>query len=296
MKMKARAFAPAKINLSLHITGQRADGYHLIDSIVAFADVGDIVTVETGKSAGFSVSGPLAQGVPADQSNLVCKVAHTFWPKADVHIQLDKHLPPASGIGGGSADAAACFRAMSKLFPLPAATDVTAELLQIGADVPMCVLSAPARIGGVGGLVEPLIAFPSLPAVLVNPRVPVSTPAVFAALESRANAGMGELPDDMADLACVTDWLSQQRNDMQLAAIAQVPQIKTVLDHIASTSGCLFSRMSGSGATCFGIYPTLDSARVAARRLEAERPDWWVRPTLLGAPPESAAQLMRSTT
>ncbi len=93
--MKARAFAPAKINLSLHITGQRADGYHLIDSIVAFADVGDIVTVETGKSAGFSVSGPLAQGVPADQSNLVCKVAHTLWPKADVHIQLDKHLPPA---------------------------------------------------------------------------------------------------------------------------------------------------------------------------------------------------------
>ena len=119
--MKARAFAPAKINLSLHVTGQRADGYHLIDSIVAFADVGDIVTVETGRGAGLSVTGPAAQGVPADDSNLVCRIARAFWPDADVQIQLEKHLPSASGIGGGSADAAACFRAMSKLFPRAAA-------------------------------------------------------------------------------------------------------------------------------------------------------------------------------
>ncbi|WP_433990305.1 4-diphosphocytidyl-2-C-methyl-D-erythritol kinase (plasmid) [Pseudoseohaeicola sp. NH-UV-7] len=296
MKMKARAFAPAKINLSLHITGQRADGYHLIDSIVAFADVGDIVTVETGKGAGLSVTGPAAQGVPADESNLVCRIARAFWPDADVHIQLEKHLPSASGIGGGSADAAACFRAMSKLFPRAAAADVTSELLQIGADVPMCVSGKPARVGGVGEILDPIDALASLPAVLVNPGIPVSTPAVFAALECRSNAAMGVLPDDMSDPASVADWLSRQRNDMQQAAIAQVPQISAVLDHIASTSGCAFSRMSGSGATCFGIYPAPADAKAAALQLAAERPDWWVCFAVLGSPPQADAQLMRSTT
>ncbi|WP_454275726.1 4-(cytidine 5'-diphospho)-2-C-methyl-D-erythritol kinase [Roseovarius sp. MBR-154] len=267
-------FAPAKVNLTLNVTGCRADGYHLLDSLVMFADIGDRVTVRPG-AACLRVTGPMAAGVPDGPENLVLRAAALMRAEAD--ITLDKHLPAAAGIGGGSSDAAACLRALARLTSARLPDDV----LSLGADVPVCLLARAARMRGIGEEVTPLARLPVLHAVLVNPGVAVSTPAIFKRLTRRDNAAMPARLPGWHTAENLILWLATQRNDLEAPAIAEAPVIADILQKLSATSGCAFARMSGSGATCFGLYPDPQSAQQAAHTLRRDNPDWWVMPTRL---------------
>jgi 4-diphosphocytidyl-2-C-methyl-D-erythritol kinase len=286
-----RVFAPAKINLTLHVTGRRADGYHLLDSLVTFADVGDELFVAPGRGGlTLTVRGPEAAGVPADATNLALRAAAILAGGQGAALDLVKNLPAASGIGGGSADAAAALRAMMALQGIGRsaletnAADLGARadaILALGADVPMCLFPRPLRARGIGERVD-AVMLPTVAAVLANPRLPVPTPEVFRALDRRDNAPMPEGLPDFADAPALADWLGGQRNDLESAAIRVQPVVATVLAAIGATRGCLVARMSGSGATCFGLYADPDTAAQAAARIRAERPGWWVAETMLG--------------
>jgi 4-diphosphocytidyl-2C-methyl-D-erythritol kinase len=286
-----RVFAPAKVNLTLHVIGRRADGYHLLDSLVTFADVGDELLVAPGRGGlTLTVRGPEAAGVPADATNLALKAAAILAEERGAAVDLVKNLPAASGIGGGSADAAAALRAMMALRGIgrtalaTKAADLGAqarEILALGADVPMCLFPRPLRARGIGERVD-AVALPTVAAVLVNPRLPVSTPEVFRTLDRRDNAPMPERLPALGDSAVLAEWLGGQRNDLEAAAIRVQPVVATVLAALGATQGCLLARMSGSGATCFGIYGSPSEAARAAARIRAERPGWWVTETLLG--------------
>ena len=284
--------ARAKINLALHVTGRRGDGYHLLDTLVTFATFGDRLTFAEADADRFTLSGRFADAVPRgdepDRGNLVLKARNLLREYAEaegfsatpVHIHLEKQLPPASGIGGGSADAAATLRGLARLWRLPG--EMPASLaLSLGADVPMCLAGKPLFARGIGDAITPAIGFPRLFLVLVNPLHQVSTPEVFRALEHRDN------PPILSDAAMpqqAEDWLDlikSARNDLQFPASRIAPVIFAVTDALAAT-GAELVRMSGSGATCFGLYPDLASAETAARNLEAAYPDWFViaTPTL----------------
>lgn len=264
--------APAKLNLALHVTGRRDDGYHLLDSLVVFARYGDRVQIRPGPT-GLSIDGPFAAQVPVGEDNLCLRAARVM--KAGVQVHLTKNLPVASGIGGGSADAAAVMRALAMQgHDLPVPTEV------LGADIPVC-LSAPhpMRMRGVGERLDPVPPVPALPIVLVNPGVPLSTPQVFAALDQWDNPAM---PDpDWQDADSLLAWLSLTRNDLQAPAIRLAPVIAGVLEGLAG-QGARLARMSGSGATCFGIFDSLTDATRAASALR--RPGWWSVATELAQP------------
>lgn len=271
--MTAREAAPAKINLTLHVTGQRADGYHLLDSLVVFAACGDSLTARPAPELALLVTGPEARGLDAGPGNLVWRAAQLMGAP-NLALALDKTLPVASGIGGGSADAAACLRLLARLTgkPLPGHTD----LLTLGADVPVCLTPQPCRMQGVGEVVQPLPTCPEFWLVLVNPRIAASTPQVFRALQQRQKSAMeGSLPD-WPDAATLFDWLHQQRNDLQAPAMVLVPEIEQVLGMLADTTGCALARMSGSGATCFGLYAQQADAQAAAKVISDAQPGWWV--------------------
>ena len=269
--------APAKINLALHVTGRRADGYHLLDSLVAFADARDVIRAEPADDVSLAITGPMAEGAPGGAGNSVLRAAALMGVSAA--ITLEKCLPASAGIGGGSSDAAACLRALARLGSVPVPGPAAA--LGLGADVPVCLLARAARMRGIGEDVTQVAGLPGLDAVLVNPRVPVATPAVFARLERRDAPPMPEtLPRWPAASDCAR-WLAKQRNDLEAPARALCPEIGTVLDRLRATGSCTLARMSGSGATCFGLYPDSDMAGRAAARIAAERPDWWVRATRL---------------
>lgn len=262
--MTIEAFAPAKINLTLHVTGQRADGYHLLDSLVVFADIGDRLWCAPGPDMRLTVTGPFADGVPQDARNLVWQAAELAqWTG---HIRLEKNLPHGAGIGGGSSDAAALLQALG-------AAD---SGLSLGADVPVCRAGSAARMRGVGEEVTPVLGLPSLHAVLVNPGLHVPTPRVFAALDSKHNAPMTDMPTPMTPVA-FDRWLRAQRNDLEPPAQAQQPEIVDVLNALRMRDGVGVARMSGSGATCFGLFDSRDLAERGARDIEGAHPDWWVR-------------------
>lgn len=265
--------APAKVNLALHVTGRRPDGYHLLDSLVVFAGTGDRVTVEAAERLSLQVTGPFAQGVPAGEDNLVLRAARLLDPGRGARIVLEKRLPVASGIGGGSADAAAALRALSRLWqvPLPPAEAV----LTLGADVPACLLGRPVRMRGVGERLEPLPGPVPTHMLLANPRVAVPTPDVFARLELRENPPLPDLPP-FPDATAVARFAAACRNDLEAPAIALAPVIAEVLDRLRATPGCLLARMSGSGATCFGLYAEAGLRDAALGRLTEEHPGWWV--------------------
>jgi 4-diphosphocytidyl-2-C-methyl-D-erythritol kinase len=263
------AFAPAKVNLALHVTGRRDDGYHLLDSLVVFAAIGDQISASQSDTLSMTVSGPNADGVPTDASNLMMKAARLLDPVRAAALHLDKALPAASGIGGGSSDAAATLRALAKLWgvtePAPQAT------LPLGADLPVCMAAAPTRMQGIGDVLTPVADLPPLHLVLVNPRMGVSTPDVFKRLKLRDNPGLDPIPE-----SGFLDWLTAQRNDLEAPAIEALPQIADGLSALRTTKGCLLARMSGSGATCFGLYETSAEAQVAATAFTAMHPHWWV--------------------
>ena len=279
--MTLQVFAPAKVNLTLHVTGRRDDGYHLLDSLVAFAGVGDVLTLEPADDLSLRITGPEGAGLAAEPDNLVLRAAAALEaPGQGARITLDKRLPVASGIGGGSADAAAALHGLSRLWscllPDPARS------LALGADVPVCLQGKTCRMSGVGDHLAPAPPLPPVWAVLANPRIPVPTPAVFRALTSRSNPAM---PADLPCWANAPDlarWLAAQRNDLEPAAIAVAPQIAMVLDRLASLPGTLLARMSGSGATCFALFGTSALAEAAATALRQTHPDWWIAAAPLG--------------
>lgn len=272
--MTIEVFAPAKVNLTLHVSGQRADGYHLLDSLVVFAGVGDRITVRDDVRLGLEVTGPEAAALGAGADNLVLRAARSFDTDRGAVIRLDKRLPVASGIGGGSADAAATLAALGRLWDLPLPDP--AEVLALGADVPVCLSGRPVRMRGIGETLDPIPSLPErLALVLANPRVAVPTPAVFRALARRTNPPMADLPAEFASAGDFADWLHAQRNDLEPAAIGLAPIIRETLDALATT-GCLLTRMSGSGATCFGLFADPEAAETAAETLRRDRPDWWI--------------------
>ncbi len=261
-------FAPAKVNLTLHVTGQRPDGYHLLDSLVAFANFGDHLSVETANVLSLKVLGPFAKGVPEDNSNLCWRAAELFGEP--VAITLDKRLPHPAGIGGGSSDAAAVLRAMETLFQRPYEGDA----LALGADTPVCRIATAARMQGIGDVVNKVNLIP-MAAVLVNPGVDVPTPSVFKALQSKSNAPMTEMPAPEFP-AQLWSWLENQRNDLEEPARKVAPVISDVL-HTLSGRGARVVRMSGSGATCFALFENDGLADLVARDVARDHPDWWVQ-------------------
>ncbi len=269
-----RERAPAKVNLTLHVTGQRPDGYHLLDSLVVFVDVADAVEVTLAPRRSLQVVGPRAAGVPADASNLVWKAAEVAAPSQPVAVRLEKHLPAAAGIGGGSSDAAATLRAVCQA--VGAEMPSRAALTRLGADVPVCLDPRPTRMGGVGDVLSPVPTLPRMWLVLANPGVAVATPEVFGALSVKDNAPMPPEWPAWPDAAALADWLGDQRNDLQGPACSHAPVIPDVLTELAAQPDCLLARMSGSGATCFGLFAASGPAEEAATALTEAHPSWWV--------------------
>ncbi|HLJ63181.1 MAG TPA: 4-(cytidine 5'-diphospho)-2-C-methyl-D-erythritol kinase, partial [Stellaceae bacterium] len=276
-------FAPAKLNLYLHVLGRRSDGYHELDSLVAFADIGDEIRAEEAPHLSLRVDGPFAEALQSDPStNLVWRAALLLVArsgvKAGAALTLTKNLPIASGIGGGSSDAAATLLALRDLWRVPLSPQGLQDLaVELGADVPVCLWQRSAWLGGIGERVEPAPVLPLMPIVLVNPGIALPTPQVFHArtgpYSPPAPARLAQSP---ADLAALVALLAERRNDLTAAAIALVPEIKVVLEAIAAEEGGVLARMSGSGATCFGVFATEAAAQTAAARLAARYPRWWV--------------------
>jgi 4-diphosphocytidyl-2-C-methyl-D-erythritol kinase len=282
-------FAPAKVNLTLAVLGRRADGYHLIDSIVVFAEIGDRLQLVPGPALALRVHGETAVQAGATADNLVTKAAHALADEIPGlrlgRFTLDKRLPVAAGLGGGSADAGAALRLLARANRI-ARDDprLLRAAWRSGADVPVCVDPRPRRMRGIGELLSKPLVLPRLHAVLVNPRVALPTKDVFAALalrpgKRRSAHRMRKLPQDSEGLL---KWLADQPNDLEVAAIKLRPQIARVLAELSREPGCRLARMSGSGATCFGLFASQRVARLAARHLSSAHPRWWVKATALG--------------
>lgn len=271
-----KVFAPAKINLALHITGQRADGYHLLDSFVIFADVGDWVGVKDGQENSLVVTGVEGANAPTDGRNSVMHAAD-FLGQSNLEMTLEKNLPTAAGIGGGTADAAAAIKAICELRQLPVPDDV----FKLGADVPVSMASVATRMQGIGDKVSPISNLPEIACILVNPRVGVSTQSVFKALKNKENTPIpAEIPgfSSAKDLAL---WLREQRNDLEPPACEIEPVIVDALTVLNTMPDVLVARMSGSGATCFALFEAMEQAQMATAQILRIRPNWWVKPARL---------------
>ena len=276
--MAIKLLARAKINLALHVTGQRADGYHLLDSLVAFADVGDVMTFAPSVRLSLTISGDHGAGLPNGPENLILRAARALHPTLGAAITLEKNLPVASGIGGGSADAAATLRGLCDLWQMPLPDPQS--ILGLGADVPVCLAGTPARIQGIGDIVTPII-LPETWIVLVNPGNAVSTAQVFQTLETKTNPQMPALIPAFHDAQALAVYLKDQRNDLEYPAMLLCPEIASVLSDLENRKGCLLARMSGSGATCFGLFDSEDNAYWAARMIRQYQKHWWTRAALL---------------
>jgi 4-diphosphocytidyl-2-C-methyl-D-erythritol kinase len=268
--------APAKVNLYLHVTGRRDDGYHLLDSLVVFAGAGDSLSGTPADTLSLELRGPFAAGLATEQDNLVLRAARSLAAATGVAggatLTLDKHLPVASGIGGGSADAAAALRLLSRLWQLPSTDLLFGLAAQLGADVPVCLAGQPARMGGIGERLEQAPALPAGGLLLVNPGVAVATADVFRARQGGWSP-QAVLPLGWSSMSAMAADLGELRNDLQPAAIHLQPLIGAVLATLEATPGCLLARMSGSGASCFGLYADAEAACRAAEALPD--PDWW---------------------
>jgi 4-diphosphocytidyl-2-C-methyl-D-erythritol kinase len=284
----------AKVNLTLRVVGRRVDGYHELESVVAFADCADRLSLAPGSTLDLTMSGPLAQACGETSDNLVLKAARLLGERVpDMKVgsfTLDKVLPVAAGIGGGSADAAAALRLLAQLNGLALDDKRLLDVaLQTGADVPVCLTSRACDMTGVGETLLPL-SLPILPCVLVNPRVPVATREVFAALGLRN----GELRVGATDVMQATAWpeqgasveewvevLAASSNDLEAPAMRIQPAIGEVITALSATDGAWLARMSGSGATCFAIFENTAEAQRAAQKIQLDRPQWWVHAGVL---------------
>jgi 4-diphosphocytidyl-2-C-methyl-D-erythritol kinase len=288
-----QAAARAKINLYLHITGRRSDGYHLLDSLIVFAALGDTVEVYGGDDLSLEVEGPFAAGVPHGGENLVLRAAQALADAAGVKaracIRLIKRLPAASGIGGGSADATATLQALTRLWNVrPSGGDLERIALALGADVPVCLRGAPSFVGGIGEEIVPAPALPDVWMVLANPGVAVTTADVFRRRSGAFSqaARFHAAPPNAGAFAAV---LAERRNDLTDAATSLAPVIAELLARLSCLPGALLARMSGSGATGFALFADAASAELAAVELRAAEPLWWVAATALDVPTRIAA-------
>jgi 4-diphosphocytidyl-2-C-methyl-D-erythritol kinase len=273
--------APGKINLALHVVGRREDGYHLLETLTVFTRFGDRLTVENAEADAFATSGPFGNDVPLGEDNLVIaardrlRVAFPLAECPPVAIELEKNVPVASGLGGGSSDAAATLVALSSLWELSTTKRELARLCPaLGADVPMCLTARPLLATGIGEQIAKIPKFPPLNLVLVNPGVPVGTANVFRALSAYENHGLPQLPAEFT-LDRLVEWLKLTRNDLEPTAVDIAPEIDEALNEL-SMAGALVTRMSGSGATCFGLFESAAQAKGAARHIERQRPGWFV--------------------
>jgi 4-diphosphocytidyl-2-C-methyl-D-erythritol kinase len=269
--------APAKVNLFLHVLGRRADGYHLLDSLAVFPEVGDTLRAEPAEALSLTVDGPFAEDLASEPNNLVLRAARALAAEAGVtsggRLVLTKYLPVASGIGGGSADAAAALRLLCRLWRIEPDSGVLARLARrLGADVPVCLAGRASRMGGVGEHLEPAPALPVCGIALVNPGAALATAEVFRA-RSGAWSARAKLPAAWRGARDMADDLGRQRNDLQPAAITLRPVIGEVLSALEAAPECLLARMSGSGATCFALFADAAAARRGASRLQ--RQGWW---------------------
>jgi len=281
-----REFAPAKINLFLHVGGRRDDGYHNLESLVVFGSVGDEVTVDDeADSMSLEVKGPFAAALKDEHDNLVLRAAGLFSKLAEVEVRarltLIKNLPAASGMGGGSSDAAATLRALSRLFP----GRVTLQQLwnaagELGSDVPVCVLPGCWWMTGRGERFASISELGTFDAVLVNSGVAISTADVFGALALRTGEKRMPRPQQFGTVAQLADYLKVGRNDLEPPAREICPAVTDALEAL-SRSNALLVRMSGSGGTCFGLYPSPVAAQAAAESILREHPNWWVTPATL---------------
>lgn len=285
----AEEFAPAKINLTLRVLGRRADGYHDLASLVVFARVGDRLALAPSDTLSLSVRGPNAAAAGSVEDNLIMKAGRALAQRVERlrlgHFMLDKRLPVAAGIGGGSADAAAALRLLARANGLAASN---AHLFEAGratgADVPVCLDPRPRLMRGIGDVLSPPLALPKLAAVLVNPGIAVATKDVFGRLnlapgQTWAAESAADIPTKREALLA---FIATQPNDLEPAAIALEPAIASVLDALRGLSDCRLARMSGSGSTCFALFSSQRTAAAAARSLSSAHPDWWVRATTLG--------------
>ena len=282
--------APAKVNLFLHVGPLAADGYHPLSSLVAFADIGDRVSARPAEALALTLDGPFAGLIAGEPDNLVLRAVRALAGRRGLEprlaFDLDKRLPVAAGLGGGSSDAGAALRlARDLLTPDLDDAALTELAAAIGADGPMCLFARPAWAEGRGDVLTPEPRLPPLPAVLVNPRVLAPTGAVYRAYDA-GPPRTANRPEDPVDWSVVglIDWLRPLRNDLELPAVALAPDIGAALAAVAAAPGIALSRMSGSGATVFGLCADSDAAHAAAARLAADHPDWWIQPTLLGDP------------
>ena len=280
--------APAKVNLFLHVGPLETDGYHPLASLVAFADIGDRATVEPADRLSLAVTGPFAAALENEGDNLVLRATRALGAAAGIgepglRITLDKQLPVAAGLGGGSSDAGAVLKLARDSLGLPfddaALADIAAGL---GADGPMCLHARAAWAEGRGDVLTFETGLPPLPALLVNPGVPSSTGAVYRAFDA-GSPGRADRPAPTAgrDLPSVIDWLAVQRNDLQAPAVTLTPAIGAALSATAALPGARITRMSGSGATVFALFDTAAAAEAAGRALAALQPAWWVKTTIL---------------
>jgi 4-diphosphocytidyl-2-C-methyl-D-erythritol kinase len=274
--------ASAKLNLYLHVTGRRADGFHLLDSLVAFSDIGDRLSVAPASRLTLEIIGPFARELAQEnvQKNLVWRAAEALAARLgrtpDVALTLEKNLPVASGIGGGSSDAAAALKALAAHWQ--ASLDeaaLCAIAATLGADVPVCIVARASFFGGIGDEIVPAPQLPPVPLLLVNPGIALPTASVFRARQGAfsAPARFVTAPASVAALAAL---LQERHNDLSDAAIGIVPAIGDVLTRLAAQQGALLARMSGSGATCFALFETTAAAEAAAASLKMEQPRWWV--------------------
>ncbi len=280
--------APAKINLDLLVTGRRADGYHEIDSIVVFGDHGDCITVQPSDRLNLDIQGPMAQALQSSlddpERNLVLRAARHLASIAsrelNVAILLEKHLPVASGIGGGSSNAAATLKALRNFWELSIDdVDLRDIGLPLGADVPVCLYGRPARMRGIGERLDPVRGLPILPMLLVNPGCSVSTRDVFAQLELRAEPATREPLSPMPSIVRFVHWLEANGNDLERPALKLEPTICEVLEAFREMPDCMLARMSGSGATCFGIFKDPSTLAQAKQQMAHDHPDWWIAAT-----------------
>jgi 4-diphosphocytidyl-2-C-methyl-D-erythritol kinase len=277
--------APAKLNLYLHITGRREDGYHLLDSLVAFATLADKVKLAADGPFGLSLAGAFAGSLDAVEDNLTLKAARALadWAVGGhtARIDLTKNIPVAAGLGGGSADGAAVLVGLSRLWRLdqPPLTDIAAGL---GADIPVCLAAQPSFMAGVGEVLGPAVMLPGAGLLLVNPGVMLETRAVFAAYDLALDAGGAEperprptLDPAPTDAEALARALAGTANDLTDAARSLAPEIGVVLDAVASTEGCRMARMAGSGPTCFGLFDDRETAASACQTLSDQASHWW---------------------
>ncbi|CAN5326113.1 4-(cytidine 5'-diphospho)-2-C-methyl-D-erythritol kinase [soil metagenome] len=287
--MPVSELAPAKVNLCLHVGPVRADGYHPLASLVAFAHVGDLVTVEPAETLSLTLTGPFGEGLAEEGDNLILKALRALGQATGtgdprLHVTLDKRLPIAAGLGGGSSDAGAALRLARRMLALDI-DDAGLEAVSavVGADGPMCLRARTAWAEGIGDRLSDRPDLPPLHAVLVNPGVACSTSAVYRAYDA-APVAAADRPGDPGDLssAGVLRWLAAQRNDLQAPALTVAPIIAEVLSALSACEGGGLVRMSGSGATAFALFEHREQAAAASVGLAAAWPDWWIKPTILG--------------